>query len=94
MTRTSKPLIFRNRAQMRAIGSPSDGGSVSKMDTIKPRLRRPPSLRHSPALKHCHRSLRSEAVCSGNCFNAEWGIRCLVGEHRKQIPAPKTAAQG
>src|SRR5947208_16782803 len=23
-------------------------------------------------------SLRSEAVCSVNCFNAEWGIRCLV----------------
>src|SRR5438105_8137278 len=62
------------------------GGSVSKMDTIKPRLRRSPSLRHSPPLKHCHPSLRSEAVCSVHCCNAEWGIRCLVVSTESRSP--------
>src|SRR5437762_13168692 len=31
-------------------------------------------------------SLRSEAVCSGNCFNAEWGIRCLVVSTESRSP--------
>src|SRR5438045_9679437 len=62
------------------------GGSASKTDTIKPRLRRSPSLRHSPPLKHCHPSLRSEAVCSVNCCNAEWGIRCLVVSTESRSP--------
>src|SRR5438105_1637316 len=61
-------------------------GQFRKMDTIKPRLRRSPTLRHSPPLKHCHPSLRSEAVCSVNCFNAEWGIRCLVVSTESRSP--------
>src|SRR5437762_13961687 len=31
-------------------------------------------------------SLRSEAVCSVNCFNAEWGIRCLVVSTESRSP--------
>ena len=88
MTRASKLLIFRDRAQMRAIESPS-AGSVSKMDTIKPRLRRSPTLRHSPPLKHCYPSVRSESVCSVNCFKAEWGIRRLVVSTESRSPRRK-----
>ena len=50
------------------------------------RSSRSPSLKHSPASKHCHPSLRSEAVCSVNCCNAEWGIRCLVMSTESRSP--------